>query len=189
MTKNVGKKFGKGLSPKQFVEAMTKNQDKFQEWSNRFQWAEHKNVEFFQTLETQPSKLHCFILAADWCGDVIRNVPVVFHVLERANIPVEVLIMEENLDVMDEFLTMGGRSIPIVLFTNQAGDVVGQWGPRPKYIQEPMVGFKQKYTDKTSPEYEENLKKAREEVIRRYGDGTEYQSLIVQELREILEQA
>ncbi|GIQ61817.1 hypothetical protein PACILC2_03850 [Paenibacillus cisolokensis] len=47
--------------------------------------------------------MRCLILAAEWCGDVVRNVPVVFRAMEVSGIPTEVLIMEEHLDTMDEF--------------------------------------------------------------------------------------
>ena len=52
--------------------------------------------------------LRCLILMADWCGDVIRNIPVVFKALERTLMPVEVMIMEQFPELMDQFLT-GGR--------------------------------------------------------------------------------
>jgi hypothetical protein len=63
-------------------------------------------------LSTQ-AELRVLILVADWCGDVIRNVPVIFRVSKEAGIPVEVL-------------TMGGRAIPIVIFVNSVGKEVAR---------------------------------------------------------------
>ena len=65
----------------------------------------------------------------DWCGDVARNIPVVFRAMETAGIETEVLIMEENLDVMDQFLTMGARSIPVVIISD-TGDMFSARGDR-----------------------------------------------------------
>jgi hypothetical protein len=96
--------------------------------------------------------------------------------------------MEQNLETMDQFLTMGGRSIPVVIFADPDGAVLGRWGPRPAYIQEPMVRFKQENPDRDAPDYQEKLQAAREEVIRRYGEGTGYQALIVRELKALLSQ-
>ncbi len=185
MGKNLADKLGKGLTPEQFMDGMTKNKEQFRDWYDRFEWPSGEDREFFQSLKRRDD-LRCVILAADWCGDVVRNVPVVFRALAEADIPTEVLIMEENLDVMDQFLTMGGRSIPVVIFADTGGSVLGQWGPRPKYVQEPMVKFKQENTDRSAPDYEENLQAARAEIRRRYGEGTQYQALVVRELRELL---
>src|SRR5258708_3771985 len=112
MSQLITSKFNKGLSPRQFVEAMTKNQEAFASWTEKFEWKDAELEEFYESLNNRYD-LRCMILAADWCGDVVRNVPVVFHAMEKAGIPTEVLIMEENLDLMDQHLTMGGRAIPV----------------------------------------------------------------------------
>lgn len=110
----------------------------------------------------------------------------VFRVLEEAEIPTEVLIMEKHLDVMDAFLTMGGRAIPKVIFTDTGGFVLGDWGPRPAYIQEVMTEFKKANPDREAEGYQEKMDEVRKEIIRRYGEGTEYQQAIVKELKELL---
>ena len=94
--------------------------------------------------------------------------------------------MEQHLDTMDEFLTMGGRAIPIVLFTDTGGYVLGQWGPRPSHVQEAMTAFKLANPDREAADYQEKLGAARQEMGRRYGEGTDYQQTIVQELHKLL---
>ncbi|MBO7748659.1 thioredoxin family protein [Paenibacillus sp. MWE-103] len=185
MGKNVANKLGKGISPQQFVDGMTKNQDAFKDWGSRFEWANAEDREFFASLNNRDD-LRSVIIAADWCGDVVRNIPVVFKALELTGMPVDVLIMEEHLDAIDQFLTYGGRSIPVVLIVDTGGAVLGQWGPRPTYIQEPMAAFKQANPDRDAADYQEKLAATRQEIGRRYGEGTAYQQLIVSELRELL---
>lgn len=189
MAVNLAKWIGTGLSPQQFIDGMTRNQEAFLDWHRRFEWSsEQQKAQFLQLAEQSP-KLRCVIFAADWCGDVVRNVPVVFHAMDAASVPTEVLILEEHLDLVDEhFLTMGGRSIPVVLIVDSDGDVVGQWGPRPRYVQEVMEAFKQNHPDRTASDYDDNLKQTRAEMMRRYGEGTEYQDLIISELAALFEQ-
>ncbi|PDO10444.1 MAG: thioredoxin family protein [Candidatus Reconcilbacillus cellulovorans] len=182
---NVADKLGKGISPASFVERMTRNREAFEDWGRRFAWPSDDDRFFFERLRGRQD-LRCLILAADWCGDVVRNVPVVFRVLETADLPTEVFIMEEHLDLMDRFLTMGGRSIPVVIFADASGAVLGRWGPRPQHVQEVMVRFKQENPDRDAPDYQEKLNEARREMARRYGEGTEYQAAIVRELRELI---
>jgi hypothetical protein len=186
MSKSVGDKLGKGISPQQFVDGMTKNKDAFINWMEQFSWPSEDDREFFESMNNRDD-LRCLILMADWCGDVVRNVPAVFGALEVTGIPTEVLIMEEHLDTMDQFLTMGGRSIPIVIIADTGGAVLGQWGPRPTRIQEPMVAFKRDNTDREASDYQDNLTVARQEIMKRYGDGPGYQAEVIKELRDLLE--
>lgn len=185
MAVNVAEKFDKGVQPNVFMEEMTKNKEAFREWYDAFEWRSEEEREFFQSLSFRDD-LRCLILAADWCGDVVRNVPVIFRVLEETKMPVEVMIMEQHTDLMDQFLTFGGRAIPIAIFADTGGHVLGQWGPRPAYVQEPMAEFKKTNPDRNAPDYEEKIGKVREEIRKRYGEDTQYQQWIVDELKQLL---
>ncbi|WP_407673129.1 thioredoxin family protein [Paenibacillus alkalitolerans] len=185
MTKPLTEKLGTGLTPQAFIDGMTKNKDKFEDWLQKFEWMNEEDKEFFESLNNRDD-LRCLILAADWCGDVVRNVPAVFKALEISGVPTEVLILEQNFDVMDQFLTMGGRSIPVVIFTDTGGFVLGHWGPRPSHVQDVMTKFKTDNPDREAPDYQEKLAQARKEMGERYGEGTGYQHIIVKELRELI---
>jgi hypothetical protein len=186
MAKSVANVLGKGISPQQFLDGMNKNKEQFVSWMEAFQWPTAEDREYFESLNNRDD-LRCLILMAEWCGDVVRNVPAVFGALEVSGIPTEVLIMEEHLDTMDEFLTMGGRSIPVVIFADTGGAVLGTWGPRPAHVQEPMIVFKRDNPDREAADYQDNLAKTRQEIMARYGEGPGYQAFIVQELRKLLE--
>jgi len=185
MAQNVAAKLNKGITPQQFMDGMEKNKAEFRSWYDRFEWANEDDREFFESLNNRDD-LRCLILMAEWCGDVVRNVPVVFQALSISGIPTEVLVIEQHLDTMDEFLTMGGRAIPIVIFADTGGHVLGQWGPRPKHVQEAMIAFKLANPNRDAADYQEKLAAARQEMGRRYGEGTDYQSVIVSELRDLL---
>lgn len=184
MSKNLYAKLGTGLKPREFIEGMAKNKEKFLQWQDSFVWQE-EDKQFFESLRHRDD-LRCLILAAEWCGDVVRNVPVVLKVLEPTGIPVDILIMEEHPDVMEQFLTLGGKAIPVVIFVDAGGFVLGRWGPRPKHVQDIMVAFKQSSPDREAPDYQEKLAEVRKEMALRYGEGTGYQSVIVQELRDLI---
>lgn len=185
MAANVSHKLRNGIKPQAFIDGMTKNQDTFLSRKAEFTWPSEEDRAFFASLSNRDD-LRCLIIAADWCGDVVRNIPVVLEALKETEIPTEIFIMEEHLDLMDEFLTMGGRSIPVVLFADTGGHVLAKWGPRPKHVQDVMIAFKEQNPDRNAPEYEENLKAARAEMLKQYGEGTGYQAVIVKELRELL---
>jgi hypothetical protein len=186
MSTHLLNRFDQGLTPQQFIENMTKNQDKFLAWYQTFSWDQPEDQQFFESFP-RSNQLRCLILASDWCGDVVRNVPVVFQLMKAAGIPTKVLIMEEHLDVMDQFLTMGGRSIPVVLFLDTDGKVLGKWGPRPRHIQAIMEEFKAQYPDREAPDYEEKLAETRKRLVAAYGEDGTYQHSIVKEIRRLLE--
>jgi hypothetical protein len=186
MSTNLASKLRTGLKPKQFIEAMEKNKEQFVANYEGFAWDNEEDKEYFESLNNRDD-LRCLIIAADWCGDVVRNIPVVFKALEDSGVPTEVLIMEQNLDVIDQFLTFGGRSIPVVLFTDTGGFVLGQWGPRPQHVQAVMAQFKKENPDREAADYNEKIQIARAEMGRQYGEGNGYQAVIVKELRSLIE--
>lgn len=185
MAIQLANKLNTGISPQQFIDGMTKNKEAFLDWYEKFEWNDGETPSFFESLQSRDD-LRCLILMADWCGDVVRNIPVVFQVLQKAEIRTEVLIKDQHMDVMRQFLTLGGESIPVVIFTDADGAVLERWGPRPKSVQAVLERFKQDHPDSNAPDYEEQKKAMRAELVSAYGEGTGYQSMIVKELHELL---
>ncbi|HEY4390156.1 MAG TPA: thioredoxin family protein, partial [Paenibacillus sp.] len=141
--------------------------------------------EFFTSLNSR-DYLRVLILAADWCGDVVRSVPVVFHALEESGLETEVLILEQHQDTMDHFLTMGGRSVPIVIFTDMGGHVLGSWGPRPQHVQALMIQFKQENPDREAPDYQDKISVVRQQMADKYKEGDGVNASVVSELRALI---
>jgi hypothetical protein len=73
------------------------------------------------------------ILAEGWCGDAAQTIPI-FHLIEKQfpKIKIKLLLRDENVELMDHFLTDGSRSIPKVLMLDASSlNLLAQWGPRP----------------------------------------------------------
>ncbi|MBD2844893.1 thioredoxin family protein [Paenibacillus sp. IB182496] len=185
MSKNVSDKLNQGISPQQFMDGMDRNKAQFTELYDQFAWPSEEDKAFFASLNNRDD-LRVLILMAEWCGDVVKNIPVVFRALEGSGIPTEVLIKEEHPDTMQQFLTMGGEAVPIVIVADTGGYVLGQWGPRPAHVQAVMAAFKQANPDREAADYQDNLAVARKEMGARYGEGTGYQAVILRELRELI---
>lgn len=98
-------------------------------------------------INTLKQPLHLLALTEGWCGDAAQNLPV-FRVMEQLapdKIKLEVVLRDENLDIMDQYLTNGGRAIPKVIgrFLNTP-EVLFAWGPRPVAAQQIMLEMKAK---------------------------------------------
>ena len=188
MSRNVAFKIGKGISPSAYMDWMEKNKEQFKAYYEQFAWPSAELQEFYESLNNRDD-LRCMIITADWCGDALRSVPVVFRAMEAGGVPTEVMIIEQHYDLIDQFLTDGGRSIPIILITDTGGHLLGKWGPRPQHVQEAMNEFKKANPDREAPDYQEKLAEARKEIGRRYGEAADYTPVILRELQAILERA
>lgn len=87
------------------------------------------------------------ILTETWCGDAAQNLPLLEKVIEgQSHIRTLYLWRDQNLELMDAFLTRGGRSIPKVIFTDrETGKVRGSWGPRPAAADAVFLELKAKH--------------------------------------------
>ena len=79
-----------------------------------------------------PDDLVILVLTEPWCGDSTAILPVIQKLFEKTNIKIRILRRDDNPELMDRFLTNGGRAIPIILILNKDGSYLGRFGPRPQ---------------------------------------------------------
>lgn len=76
------------------------------------------------------------VIAEDWCGDASNTVPILAKLVNQAaGLELRVVLRDENPELMDQYLTNGARSIPIVIALDERFDEIGHWGPRPAQLQ------------------------------------------------------
>ncbi len=86
------------------------------------------------------------VLTEGWCGDAAHNIPVLNKMAEEnPNIDLQLVLRDENLDLMDGFLTNGGRSIPKLIAVNQNKEVLFTWGPRPSIATKFIADYKKEH--------------------------------------------
>ena len=103
-------------------------------------------------------KVTWLILTESWCGDAAHIMPVMNKIAElNSNIEFKVVLRDENDELMNQFLTNGGRSIPkLIMINNETEDVVDTYGPRPSEATQ-MVNDYKKIHGKLTPEFKEDL--------------------------------
>jgi hypothetical protein len=83
------------------------------------------------------------IITEPWCGDAAQCVPALEKLaLCSPNIQTKYILRDENPEVMDAYLTNGGRSIPKLICLDEQLQEVFTWGPRPDVIQAVMNDLK-----------------------------------------------
>jgi hypothetical protein len=102
-------------------------------------------------------------ISEGWCGDASQVVPIVERMASaNPHITHRLIFREEHLDIMDAFLTAGGRSIPKTIILDGQGKVLNAWGPRPSGLQTVVDELRDKMSTMTKDEqkaYFEDIKK------------------------------
>lgn len=94
------------------------------------------NEEIRTDLATIPDQLNWLVLTEAWCGDAAQNIPILSKMANASSkIHLRFLLRDENLDVMDKYLTNGGRAIPKLIILDQYFNEIASWGPRPSEVQ------------------------------------------------------
>jgi hypothetical protein len=124
-------RFEQGLTYEAYKAQMTRNQERFAETERTVELPPDA-VQFFKGLPT----LHVLVLAEDWCGDVINNLPLLGRLAEASGtLNIRVFLRDQNLDIMDQFLKDGQhRSIPVFAFYDADFRLLGYWIERPAAI-------------------------------------------------------
>ena len=103
-------------------------------------------------------KVTWLVLTESWCGDAAQTMPMMNKVAELSdNISFKVILRDENLEVMNRFLTNNTMSIPkLVMVENATGEILGEWGSRPKTATQMVIDYKIEHGT-LSPEFKEEL--------------------------------
>jgi len=97
------------------------------------------------------------VLTEGWCGDAAQNLPILNKIASgTANIDLKIVLRDENLDLMDLFLTNGGRSIPKLIALDKDNNVLDLWGPRPTIATKMVVAYKEK-NRALDPQFKQDL--------------------------------
>lgn len=101
-----------------------------------------------------------YVLTEGWCGDAAQNLPFINKIAAlNEHIELKMILRDENLDIMDQYLTDGGRSIPKLFALDKNGNELFQWGPRPTPVQKMAVERKENPESISYEDYNINAQK------------------------------
>lgn len=148
--------FEKGMTFEQYVEAMKVNRE---ELTRVYEQLEFSADDLAVWKEVAQRNWRSIVLTADWCGDAALNVPVVQKIAEQSQVELRYLIRDENLELMDQYLTNGtSRAIPIFIFIDQEGEMKAVWGPRSPEVQELITSLRSQLPAADAPDFEDKQK-------------------------------
>lgn len=118
--------YNKGLTSDEYKQTLTDHKEAFLHISSAFNCSNEPELKEIVTARD----LRVLVLAEPWCGHCLLNIPILLNLAETINLPVRFLLRDDNLPLMDAYLTNGkSRTIPIFIFINEDGEEIGKWGP------------------------------------------------------------
>ncbi|MBU2947874.1 thioredoxin family protein [Zobellia uliginosa] len=110
------------------------------------------------TIARLDKRVQFIVLTESWCGDAAPALPVINKVAElNDNIDLKVVLRDENISLMNRFLTNGGMSIPkLIVWDAENQEVLADWGPRPEPAAKLVADHKEKH-GKLLPEIKEEI--------------------------------
>ncbi len=142
---------------------------------------------YFSALAARLPKAAVKVLALSesWCGDCVENLPILCK-LESLYSFMQVFIFprDQNLDIMDQYLTDGVRVIPVFVFFDEKNEEIGTFVERPKGAHDFMEKARQALSALSPEARKRGMYKARSDLRRKYKEGLRDET--VSEIKEIL---
>ncbi|MBW8349399.1 thioredoxin family protein [Bacillus sp. IITD106] len=157
--------FNKGMTSEEYINSMEKHKENLQTILQKFEIPAGDEA-FLANLKDE--KLRVIVITEDWCGDAMLNVPILLKIAEKSGLEVRMLLRDQNLELMDQYLTNGtSRAIPIFIFIDQEGNERAVWGPRSerqqRYVEEQRSKLPNKedesFAEKQSEMYSQMMKR------------------------------
>jgi len=98
-----------------------------------------ETIDIIKSIDT-PQKW--ILITEPWCGDAAHSTPIIFLMSElNPNISLEI-VLRDSSDLIDSYLTNGGKSIPKLVVRDEEDNDLFDWGPRPAASQKIVLEMK-----------------------------------------------
>jgi hypothetical protein len=117
------------------------------------------NESLREKVQNNKRKMIWLIITEGWCGDAAQNIPVIEKIAaESGLIETRYVLRDENLALMDAYLTNNARSIPkLIALDAETLEYLGSWGPRPQPSMDLFIELRSRAIEK--PLIMENLQR------------------------------
>jgi hypothetical protein len=179
--------FTKGMTFEEYVQSMQVNKEELLHIYNEVSIPED-TLSLLKKAQEKAWKV--VVLTADWCGDAMLCVPILKRICEEANFDMRFLIRDENLELMDQYLTNGtSRAIPIFIFMDAEGNETAVWGPRSQEVQDMITSLRAALPEKDDPAFEEKQKEMYTSFRTKLATDTEIWTTVVNSAADCLRPA
>lgn len=93
------------------------------------------NKKLYNELNEELENWTWILITEPWCGDASFIQPVLEAICLAGGIDIKIALRDKNEELMNAYLTNGGKSIPKLVVLDQNYREVFNWGPRPAELQ------------------------------------------------------
>ncbi|MYC30681.1 MAG: thioredoxin family protein [Chloroflexi bacterium] len=126
-------RFSEGFSYPDYMAQINVNKERMDGYYHNFQVSaeDEASLKALAADPNGPTKM--LVLGEDWCGDVVRGLPVLAKMAEAAGWEMRVFPRDQHHDIMNEFLKEGQwMSIPTAVFYTSDHRYILHWIERPE---------------------------------------------------------
>lgn len=137
------------------VEFTKLNQKRMKRWDKTLKISD----DALQLIKPYNKKTTWLLITESWCGDAAHIVPAINKVAEQNDkIDLKLVLRDDNDNLINQFLTNGGKSIPKLIVLNENFNVIDTFGPRPNFATKLVDEYKAEYGT-LKPEFKEELQR------------------------------
>lgn len=121
-------RFAQGMTYDEYMDTVKVNKARIEEYYDNVALGSEQTDALRELAGADGGPAKMMIIGEDWCGDVVRELPVLARVAEAAGLDLRIFPRDENHDIMNEFLKEGlYMSIPVVVFYDQGHEYICHW--------------------------------------------------------------
>ena len=180
-------RFDEGFTYADYMAQVNVNKDRMDSFYENFKVTPENEASLKELAANSDGPTKMLVLGEDWCGDVVRGLPVLARMAEAAGWDMRIFPRDQHHDIMNEFLKEGQwMSIPTAVFYTSDHRYILHWIERPEVAE------------KESKEIEESIRAenpgisdqdfGRERRARMASKAEEWQQATVEELIDRLQQ-
>ena len=121
-------RFAQGMTYDQYMDTVKVNKARIEEYYANVEVGSEQANALRELTSAAGGPARMMIIGEDWCGDVVRELPVLARVAEAAGLELRIFPRDENHDIMNEFLKEGQyMSIPVAVFYDEGHEYICHW--------------------------------------------------------------
>ena len=132
-------RFDQGFTHADYMAQVNVNKARMEEFYNNFQVTPAETDALKNLVQRPDGPTKMLVLCEDWCGDVVRGLPVLARICEAAGFEMRIFPRDQHHDIMNEFLKNGQwMSIPTAVFYTRDHQYICHWIERPEVAEREM---------------------------------------------------
>ena len=177
-------RFEEGFSYSDYIDQIKVNKARFEEFY-KFQIKPEDAAALRELANRKDGPAKMLVLGEDWCGDVIRGLPVLSRVAEVAGLDLKIFPRDQHHDIMNEFLKEGQwMSIPTAVFYTADHQYICHWIERPAVADKEMEEIEEAIKAENPGINDQDF--GRERRTRTAARAESWQQASVDELKDLL---